>query len=60
MTKNKPEKVGKIYYWKRSDGSYAMQIVHTSVYSEMDSAESVKQVKIIAAKLDYVAEEDNG
>lgn len=53
--KEQTKKIGKIYYWKRGDGKFAMNMVHTEKYSTMDCAGTEKEVKEIAAKLGYVA-----
>lgn len=58
--KNKTEAVKTIFYWKREDGAYAMQIVHNTCYSEMESAVSEGAVKKVAEKLGYKAVKDNG
>lgn len=56
--KEQSKKIGKIYYWKRSDGKYAMNMVHTDRYSSMDCADTERDVKEIASKLGYVAIKD--
>lgn len=60
MAKTKPEPVKVVYYWKRGDGAYGMQIVHNTCYSEMESAVSEDAVKKVAGKLGYRAERQNG
>lgn len=59
MKKEKPEAVKVVYYWKRGDGVYGIQIVHNTCYSEIDSAVSVSAAKKLAEKLGYRAEESN-
>lgn len=60
MNKKNIQPVGKVYYWKREDGAYAVQVVHTINYSEMDCAETLDQVKKIAERYGYYLERDRG
>ena len=55
MKKEKPEAVEVVYYWKREDGAYGIQIVHNTRYSEIDSAVSVSAAQRVAEKLGYKA-----
>lgn len=58
--KNKAEAVKTIFYWKREDGAWAMQITHNTCYSELEAATSKEAVLKLAAKMGYEAVEDDG
>lgn len=60
MKKSKPERIGIIYYWKRDDGAWAIQIVHSTRYATIDCSQSEGDVKKLAEAMGYKAVKHNG